>query len=66
MKQPYRIAEGGQVDRSQTVDFTFNDQDVSFEDRFDQIRQAPLLILDDFGTQSATDWAKEKLFQISR
>lgn len=44
--------------------FTFNDKDVSFEDRFDQIRQAPLLILDDFGTQSATDWAKEKLFQI--
>jgi DNA replication protein DnaC len=44
--------------------FTFNDKEVSFEERFDQIRQAPLLILDDFGTQSATDWAKEKLFQI--
>jgi len=44
--------------------FTFNDKDVSFEERFDQIREAPLMILDDFGTQSATEWAKEKLFQI--
>jgi DNA replication protein DnaC len=44
--------------------FTFNDNEVSFEERFDQIREAPLLILDDFGTQSATEWAREKLFQI--
>jgi DNA replication protein DnaC len=44
--------------------YTFDDKSVSFEDRFDEIKQAPLLILDDFGTQSATDWSKEKLFQI--
>ncbi|MEE9508177.1 MAG: ATP-binding protein [Anaerolineales bacterium] len=44
--------------------FTFNDREVSFEERFNQIRQSPLLILDDFGTQNATEWAKEKLFQI--
>lgn len=44
--------------------FTFNDQSISFENRFNEIRQAPLLILDDFGTQSVTEWAKEKLFQI--
>lgn len=36
----------------------------SFEERFEEIRQAPLLILDDFGTQNATAWAQEKLFQI--
>ncbi len=36
----------------------------SFEDRFERIRQAPLLILDDFGSQNATSWAQEKLFQI--
>lgn len=35
-----------------------------FEERFEEIRQAPLLILDDFGTQNATEWAQEKLFQI--
>jgi DNA replication protein DnaC len=47
-----------------TLRFSFSDEDVSFEERFEQIRQAPLLILDDFGTQSATEWAREKLFQI--
>jgi DNA replication protein DnaC len=43
---------------------SFDSEDVSFEDRFDQIRRAPLLVLDDFGTQSATEWGREKLFQI--
>jgi DNA replication protein DnaC len=47
-----------------TLRFTYDAKDVSFEERFEQIRNAPLLILDDFGTQSATDWAREKLFQI--
>ncbi len=43
--------------------FSYNSED-GFEERFEQIRQAPLLILDDFGTQNATEWAQEKLFQI--
>jgi DNA replication protein DnaC len=47
-----------------TLRFTFESSDVSFEERFEQIRRAPMLILDDFGTQSATEWAREKLFQI--
>jgi DNA replication protein DnaC len=37
---------------------------VTYDERFDQIRSAPLLILDDLGTQSSTQWAREKLFQI--
>jgi len=37
---------------------------VSYDQRFDEVRNAPLLILDDLGTQSATPWAQEKLFQI--
>ena len=37
---------------------------VSYDQRFDEVRNAPLLILDDLGTQSATPWAEEKLFQI--
>jgi len=37
---------------------------VSYDDRFDAVRTAPLLILDDLGTQSATPWAHEKLYQI--
>ena len=37
---------------------------VSYDERFDQVRNAPLLILDDLGTQSSTSWAQEKLYQI--
>lgn len=36
----------------------------SFDRRFQTVRSAPLLILDDLGTESATAWAKEKLFQV--
>lgn len=44
--------------------FSFEAENVTFEERFEQIRTADLLVLDDFGTQSATAWAQEKLFQI--
>ena len=44
--------------------FSFDSEDTNFEQRFDEIRNAGLLILDDFGTQNATAWAQEKLFQI--
>lgn len=37
---------------------------VRYDERFQQVRNAPLLILDDLGTQSHTDWAQEKLYQI--
>ncbi len=37
---------------------------VSFSHRFDEVREAPLLILDDLGTESNTPWAQEKLYQI--
>ncbi len=40
------------------------DADTGYDTRFDQVRNAPLLILDDLGTQSNTDWAQEKLYQI--
>jgi DNA replication protein DnaC len=44
--------------------FAFNDPETTFETRFEDIRNAELLVLDDFGTQNATAWAQEKLFQI--
>jgi DNA replication protein DnaC len=44
--------------------FSFDSDDTTFEQRFNEIRNASLLILDDFGTQNATGWAQEKLFQI--
>ena len=37
---------------------------VSYSELFDQVNDAPLLILDGLGTQSATPWAQEKLQQI--
>lgn len=44
---------------------TFNPASgVRYDKRFDEIRTAPLLILDDLGTESATAWAREKLYQI--
>jgi DNA replication protein DnaC len=44
--------------------FAYNDPAATFEERFNEIRSAPLLVMDDFGTQNATEWAQEKLFQI--
>jgi DNA replication protein DnaC len=44
--------------------FSYGNAETTFEERFEQIRTSPLLILDDFGTQNATPWAQEKLFQI--
>ncbi len=51
-------------DMLDTLRFAYNDPEATFEQRFEQIRSAPLLVLDDFGTQNATPWAQEKLFQI--
>jgi len=35
-----------------------------YEGLFEQVRNAPLLVLDDLGAQSPTPWAVEKLYQI--
>jgi len=44
---------------------TFNPQStISFDQRFEEVRRTPILILDDLGTESATPWAREKLYQI--
>jgi DNA replication protein DnaC len=47
-----------------TLRFAYDAEEITFEQRFEEIRNAALLVLDDFGTQNATDWAQEKLFQI--
>lgn len=36
----------------------------TYDERFDQVRNVDLLILDDLGTQNATPWAAEKLYQL--
>ena len=40
------------------------DNAVSYDDLFEQVRDVPVLVLDDLGTQSATPWAREKIFQV--
>lgn len=40
------------------------DQATSYDERFNAIRTADLLVLDDLGTENSTPWATEKLFQI--
>ena len=37
---------------------------VSYDQLFESVKMAPLLILDDFGEQSTSTWAKEKLYQV--
>ena len=44
---------------------SFNpEHELSYDELFEQVKSIPLLILDDLGSQSATTWADEKLFQV--
>lgn len=44
---------------------TFNPQSpVPFDKRFEDLRLASFLVLDDLGTESATPWSREKLYQL--
>ncbi len=44
---------------------TFNpNSPTPYDKRFDEVRKSSLLILDDLGTESATPWAEEKLYQL--
>jgi DNA replication protein DnaC len=40
------------------------DSGVAYDERFAQVRNAHLLVLDDLGTENTTPWAREKLYQI--
>jgi DNA replication protein DnaC len=44
--------------------FSYDSPEATFEQRFNEIRNIGLLVLDDLGTQNATPWAQEKLYQI--
>jgi len=67
----YRVAEGYPAlfvvvpDLLDHLRATFNPKStISFDKRFEEVRRTPLLILDDLGTESATPWAREKLYQV--
>lgn len=42
----------------------YNSSEMNFEERFEEIRNVRLLVIDDFGTQNITSWGQEKLFQL--
>ena len=67
----YRIANGQPVLFVVVPDFldhlraTFAPESkVPYDELFESVRGAPLLVLDDLGAQSSTAWAKEKLYQV--
>jgi len=37
---------------------------ISYARFFEEVKQSPLLVLDDFGEQAGTPWARSKLFQL--
>jgi len=37
---------------------------ISYDQFFESVKSAPLLVLDDFGKQTTTAWAQEKLYQV--
>ncbi len=44
---------------------TFNPESkISYDEYFEGVKRSPLLVLDDFGKQTAAPWAQEKLFQL--
>jgi DNA replication protein DnaC len=38
--------------------------EIQYDELFDKVRTTPLIVLDDLGTENATPWAREKLYQI--
>ena len=47
-----------------TLRASYGSNDDPYADRFEEIRNTHLLVLDNLWTQSATPWAQEKLFQL--
>lgn len=41
-----------------------SESETSYDDYFEQIRNVPLLVLDDLGVENPSPWAKEKMFQL--
>jgi len=67
----YRLAQGKPAffvvvpDLLDHLRSTFSpDSKISYDEFFEKIKGTPLLILDDFGEQSVTSWAQEKLYQL--
>ncbi|MGB5924743.1 MAG: ATP-binding protein [Dehalococcoidia bacterium] len=67
----YRLAQGKPAlfvvvpDLLDHLRSTFSPESkISYDEFSEKLKETPLLILDDFGEQSATPWAQEKLYQL--
>ena len=64
-KQGYSVYRAFVSDLLDHLRATFRpNSDISYDELFEQVKSADLLILDDLGAQASTPWAEEKLFQI--
>ncbi len=65
LKQGYPVFYVTAPDLLDHLRSTFRpDSEIPYDEFFDQVRNAPLLILDDFAAHTGTPWAKEKLDQL--
>lgn len=65
LKQNYRVLFAVVPDLLDHLRSTFGpSSEVEYDKRFEMIRDAAVLVLDDLGTENTTPWAREKLFQI--
>jgi DNA replication protein DnaC len=65
LKQNYRVLFAVVPDLLDHLRSTFGpSSEIQYDQRFEMIRDASVLILDDLGTENTTPWAREKLFQL--
>lgn len=65
LRRRYRVLFAVVPDLLDHLRSTFGpSSEIEYDDRFETIRDVPVLILDDLGTENTTPWAREKLFQI--
>ena len=65
MQQGYSVFRAFVPDLMDHLRGTFNpNSPVSYDDLFDQVKNVPLLILDDLGAEKSSPWAEEKLYQL--
>ncbi|MFM7679406.1 MAG: ATP-binding protein, partial [Roseiflexaceae bacterium] len=65
LQQRYRVLFAVVPDLLDHLRSTFGPtSEIEYDKRFEMIRDAAVLVLDDLGTENTTPWAREKLFQI--
>ncbi|MBI4202168.1 MAG: ATP-binding protein [Chloroflexi bacterium] len=65
MRQGYAVSFKFVPDLLDHLRATFSPQSpVTYDQLFEEVRTAPILVLDDLGSHSSTPWAEEKLYQI--